>query len=508
MLLVIISVMTVTILTMSYLSSRDNSLAIGQNAIEASSARWSAHSGIELAVAALQTESDWRGLASDGVLINNLAFLDGHLTVHLTDADTGQPPTEETVLVNITAVVDRNGLEQRAEALAFIATSSAGLFQLDLADFALFAEDEVRLSSGGFVGRWESSPRTTFGFPIHVGVRSANSNSIRVSGSSSIVDAWAHYPEGAAYNVVDASHSLVRVETKDVIPLPNAPSSGESHPGSGHGHMDANANVVLVSQMQWDDITVQEGRRMRIPNDSTVVIGNDLTLSRDAHILVESDTTIVVFGDVEMQRNSFIEIMPGASLHVYVQGDVRLDEAYIGHERSDQSVRDRSGEATWFDPERIQLTGFSSFDTNWDIEDTSVVQGSIYAPRARVLVRDNAAVYGRIAAREIHIRGNSSLFFDHTLDYFAGYTNSNSLMYDSDGHIYESFRDMATIDNTLLSDVADNVGLQFRTFSERIGTSNSMFQSQINPLSSDPTPRPIVVDTQLFSVGMQPRNWE
>ena len=65
MLLVMISLMTATILTTAYLASRDNSTAIGENVANSTAARWAADTGVELAIAALQTEKDWRTACKD-----------------------------------------------------------------------------------------------------------------------------------------------------------------------------------------------------------------------------------------------------------------------------------------------------------------------------------------------------------------------------------------------------------------------------------------------------------
>ena len=69
MLLVIISVIIATVLATAYLASRDNSLPIGDNAKSAASARWSALSSIDVAIAVIETRTDWRTADPTGELL-------------------------------------------------------------------------------------------------------------------------------------------------------------------------------------------------------------------------------------------------------------------------------------------------------------------------------------------------------------------------------------------------------------------------------------------------------
>jgi len=96
MLLVLISLATATILTMAYLSSRDNSAQIGANVADSTSARWAALSGVELGIAVLETESDWRTAHDNGVLLDDHPVGGGVVDLLVEDIETQAPPTEST----------------------------------------------------------------------------------------------------------------------------------------------------------------------------------------------------------------------------------------------------------------------------------------------------------------------------------------------------------------------------------------------------------------------------
>ena len=68
MLLVMVSIAVASILASAYLVSRDNSLAISRNSVAATQARWAAMSGLEMAIAILQTKTNWRTNHIDGML--------------------------------------------------------------------------------------------------------------------------------------------------------------------------------------------------------------------------------------------------------------------------------------------------------------------------------------------------------------------------------------------------------------------------------------------------------
>ncbi|MDP6601968.1 MAG: hypothetical protein QGH76_06690, partial [Phycisphaerales bacterium] len=60
MMLVMVAILVTGGMALAYFGSRDNSIAIGVNVEAAARARVAAESGLDLAVAILETDSDWR----------------------------------------------------------------------------------------------------------------------------------------------------------------------------------------------------------------------------------------------------------------------------------------------------------------------------------------------------------------------------------------------------------------------------------------------------------------
>ncbi|MCZ6811090.1 MAG: hypothetical protein O7D97_03725, partial [Planctomycetota bacterium] len=97
MLLVLVGLMIGTILATAYLASRDNSAAIGENIAAAARARWGAASALELGIAIMQTQTDWRTSHINGKLLDDYSFLAGAtIDLDIIDLQTALPPTAES----------------------------------------------------------------------------------------------------------------------------------------------------------------------------------------------------------------------------------------------------------------------------------------------------------------------------------------------------------------------------------------------------------------------------
>src|SRR5262245_42027387 len=93
MLLVLISLMMATILSMAYVASRDNSAAIGENIASSAAARWSSESGLDMGLAILETEADWRTMHNNGKLLDDFPLDGGVFDLDVVDLETNMPPT-------------------------------------------------------------------------------------------------------------------------------------------------------------------------------------------------------------------------------------------------------------------------------------------------------------------------------------------------------------------------------------------------------------------------------
>ena len=106
MMLVLFCVTIATILATAYLVSRDNSLAISRNSSAASRARWAALSGLETAVAILQTDTDWRANHTNGMLLDGYPLAGATVTVTALDIETDLAPGPDSEYLRVLAMAE------------------------------------------------------------------------------------------------------------------------------------------------------------------------------------------------------------------------------------------------------------------------------------------------------------------------------------------------------------------------------------------------------------------
>ena len=77
---VMIAVLVTGSMAVAYFGSRDNSIAISSNIATATQARIAAETGVDLAIAILETDVDWRTTHIDGVVLSDYMFGKSKLT--------------------------------------------------------------------------------------------------------------------------------------------------------------------------------------------------------------------------------------------------------------------------------------------------------------------------------------------------------------------------------------------------------------------------------------------
>src|SRR5690606_24225992 len=148
---------------------------------------------------------------------------------------------------------------------------------------------------------------------------------------------------------------------------------------------------------------------------------------------------IVVFNDLSLV-NASIELLPGAQLKLFVRGEIRMQDSYIGEMHAD-NLRDNTGNAAYMDPERVLLFRMTNHgaETTWQLEGNSVAKASMYARDTVFAVKDISALYGRVMAKQVLLSGNGALFYAPSLDSRTGYINARGPLYESDGSLKEAF---------------------------------------------------------------------
>ncbi len=522
MLLVIISVMMATILTTAYMASRDNSAAIGSNAAAAAAARWTAESGLEIGIATLQTEAQWRTSHVGGRLVSNLAVAGGSVNIDLADIKTGLSPNASTEYVRVTSTGVVDGVSQVAVAEAHVPMSAGQLVDVDLSEFAVFASNRVAMSDEATVARWPMAPLTTLGRRVQVGTRATSASSITLTGDSASLDT-------TVYHGPSASASLINVATTqppekkgilDQIPMPGAPDSGVAPPPVVSAAPDltqVSGSAITNVTTRWKNVSLSNTAIRMLRGNITAIMDEDLRVTNGGKLLIDGQVKVVVFGDVVIDGGA-IELRPGARLTMFVRGRTAdamiIKDGFLGEQRA-TAIRDSSGKAAYMDPERLLVFSMTPDLLQpapvWTVRDNSVIKASIYAPDVQAMtIRDSSALYGRVATNDLTLSQLSSVFYDPALDQRAGYTNPESAIYDGSGYIKNEVKSLTTLDGNLLQDVADSLGSIVLAISgsTRYEPTGYVDPDPVVTPPTDPTPRPIVVQARYITFGSALSSWE
>lgn len=517
MLLVILSLAMATILTTSYLASRDNSIEIGRNVSDAAAARWAAESALDLTIAVLQTDSEWRLNHTNGYLMELMPLSGALVSVRLIDLETGLSPTIRTQVVRIVSTALVDGIRKTATAQARIRSIEHGkTAEVDLSEFAVFAVQSAEFTHQSLLGPWESSPGMNMYPRMNLGTQGTSSGTITIADDATIIDGNVFHGPGVSGSYLSTTKEqyLHEFGLDDHIPAPTPPGPGVAPP-SGGLILDLLLTItnLLGGSNRYSNITLStSGSYLRLGDNSTLISNNNLTMHNGAGILVEGKSKIVIFGNVTMHPNSWIELRPAGSLDLFVFGNVTITDAFIGQQRSNRAIRDNSSQSTWMDPRRLRIYSIPSINTGdpvntptWTLTQQSVVKATTYLPNANVVVRGSSALFGRATASTFALRENAALFYDPTLNRGGGYTNTTGPMYTGAGKLMSEFVSLSSLDADDLTALAASTSLLIKAGNNTFGTFTNDTDTAV---PGDPTPRPIEVEYDLKTVDFDLTQWE
>ncbi len=186
MLLVLITLTVGTVLAAAALSSRDNSSAIGVNAGTVTAASWAAEAGANAAQSMLETSLAWRA-SGDGVILQDFPLSGARVNALVTDLN-GNPPEidDRELILYSTASIDQ--LDHTVERRISLALPGSLFQPIDpfLSEFALFAEDSIKIEQGARVRSFPHSPEADTQVPIKIGIGFASSGNLDISDNASM----------------------------------------------------------------------------------------------------------------------------------------------------------------------------------------------------------------------------------------------------------------------------------------------------------------------------------
>ncbi len=491
MMLVMVAILVTGGMAVAYFGSRDNSIAISANVASSTSARVVAESGLDIAVAILETNADWRNSHIDGLILDAYQIGEGMISITIIDAETDLPPTESTLQVLITVASTVDGRTQFTEASATIIPDE-DVFDVDYSEFAIFAQNRISIQGASSVQNWAASPMSSQ-HEIQIGTLSTSPMSIQIDSVNQHRTLALLAPEHAS-SMISTSGTFTTQFT-DTLPYlrpPAPPSDGREFsftraPDSGEEQEELQrwverftSNAPRSNNYFKQTTSIHEG--------SYEMNAFELTPNQNIEIL--GDVTLTVRNNLEMS-NATITLIEDATLTVHVGGDVEIRSSYIGNE--DRSIQ------SWMDPSRVQLYGHGSQD--WNISGRSTLKTEIYAPTSDINISGLSTICGRIAGEDVSLRGASRVLYDQSLNN-GGFADATSGLYDDDGSLFNEIRQLTELNPVLLNSIEHAIS------AVPIDSDEFQLGSYRTPWNSEPTTRPHEVVYVLLVYGVDTGRWE
>ena len=485
--LVMVAILVVGGMAVAYFGSRDNSIAISTNVEASTRARAVAESGLDLTIAILETDSNWRTNHVDGVLLSDFSLGEGLITLTLIDSDTSLPPTESTMNVQISVLAEVDNLFQSAKAIATVTPNDSN-FDVDLSEFAIFAQSSIEIDGLASLQYWSASPISLQQQSLLLGTLATSPMSVLVN-SSNQVEVLDLYTTSNASSMVTTSELNLQ-EMTDTPPFPSsppAPLTGLALLVTEDSPPDSNVRRRGSPQTTTGNSSANIGfGSEQIDVQSGTYVLDDLSLTSGESLVIHGDVTLSVTGDFVL-RHAAILIDDDASLTIHIGGNVSVVTSYLGN--SNQSTE------SYMDPSNLQMFGHNV--THWTFSGLTTLKGEIYAPESDVEARGITTICGRIAADEVTLRGASRLLYDPLLDN-GGYADINSSLYDDNGDLYPELLQLTSLDPSLIDAIQQSLTVL-----------DDGFENQyVNDWLSSPTARINDVIYVLLVYGVDPHRWE
>jgi Tfp pilus assembly protein PilX len=497
---VMVAILVTGGMALAYFGSRDNSIAISSNIEASTRSRAVAESGLDLAIAILETDSDWRTNHVEGVLLSNFAIGGGTITLTLMDSDTTLPPSESTMNVDITVRANVDELIQSAKANATI-TPYEGSFDVDFSEFAIFAQSRNEIDGAASLMHWSASPFSFQEQSLLIGTLATNPMSVIIN-SSNQQSVMELYTTSGASSMVSTSSMTVQefAEAPPFLHSPPAPTSefclfeNEFDDDDNDGNEDDDGDV---NDDDDDDHNCHSPQNQNANSNSglhaeqfdvaagTYVIDN-LSLLPGETLAIHGDVTITITGDLVL-RHAAILVDDDASLTIHIGGNVSVVTSYLGN--VNQTTQ------SYMDPSHLQLFGHNQ--TQWVFSGLTTIKGEVYAPQSEVEARGQTTICGRIAADEVTLRGAARLLYDPTLDH-GGYADFGSSLYNESGELHPELFQLATLDPFLINEIMLLISM----------LNDGPENQYVNDWLSNPTDRIHDVLYALLVYGVDAHDWE
>ena len=158
--LVVVALAIGLLLTATWLDGRRESMPVARRIADGAVARHAAMSGLDLALATLDAEHDWREAIERGVLDDAFEFDGASIEIEATDAEDGRPVDDDTLRVRFRCQATVDGIVVACERTREF-EPTAPVVDLGFGETAIVAEREIRILDRAAIVPWAEGPGGT-----------------------------------------------------------------------------------------------------------------------------------------------------------------------------------------------------------------------------------------------------------------------------------------------------------------------------------------------------------
>ena len=381
MMLVIFTSTIVFTLMIGFCYANAMNVTVASNIKDRGQARMIAESGVQMALAALINDTNWRANRTPGNWVNDASYGGGNLTI---TAQAGQDTNGDGVVEGSGSFIGSadqpvtlTGTARFGRAVAKV----QAVLQPQAVGMGATASLNLTVN-GGTVDSYDSRLGPYGGANVassaEVGTLSSAAQAVSVVNTAS-VKGDVYVPSGANPNsvvFVDGTSTVTGLKANypQVEPTPTLTAPTNLGPSIGDRSYEGNLGNTISTNLHVDNLQIKS-------NSSVVISGN---------------VTIYVEGTLDIWNKTSIELLPGSTLDLYVGGAVNI------YKHS----------PTIDGPDLSRMRLYSLGTSPVTITDGGIFMGVILAPKANIVVDGAAEVFGAMIGKNVVIQGGAKLHQD------------------------------------------------------------------------------------------------
>ena len=383
LLLVIVASTIVFTLMIGFCYANALTVQVAGNIKDRGQARMIAESGMQMTMAAISGDPNWRTSRTPGTWVNAAAFGGGNLTITVqagqdTNGD-GIVEGSGSFMGNPSQPLTVTGSARFGRA---VQTARAVIQPLALT-MGVYAAGEFTVNAStvdSFDSRLGSYGGANVGSKAEVGTLSSANRAVSVLAGSKIAGD-VDVPLGANLaQVVFVDSTSIVTGLKQAVPppetMPALTAPTNLGPNTGDMSFEGNLAYTLSGNLHV----------------------NNLTIKSNYSIQISGHATIYVEGNFDMWNKSGLTLLPGATLDLYVKGSTVI------YQHSPAMTVDGA------DLSRLRLYSLGTGSVT--ITEGTIFQGVIVAPKSDVILDGASDVSGAIIGKNVTIQGGTKFHED------------------------------------------------------------------------------------------------